>query len=266
MASVWYWTHVYEKTRRFGAENDHEKAVIKKTNEIYPDYQNLDFDHDIRYHLSGYVTSRIFSIRLLPQTIAGVAPVWSQHLQHLRHLHLECSVQPWFDKHTMTFANRLESAQSWNTGFERLKNLRTLKLSGGGVISTYHALAVRPILMRNFGRFLLDDLLGDCRFPHLRSLTLTDWLVSEAGMTHLIHRHSEVLQSVTLERLSLFYTRPAIGHGWLRVAKAFGSCGKLFDICLQDLKCLFIKPNSPIEMRLGDIEAMYQEIRQNRSR
>ena len=260
MASAWYWTHVYEKTPRFRAETDHEKAVIKITS------QNLDVDHDIRYHLSGYVASRIFSIRLLPQTIFGVAPVWSQHLQHVRHLHLECAAHPRVDKQTMTFPNMLDSAQSWNTGFERLKNLRTLKLSGVSVISKHHALAVHPKLIPNFGRFRLDLMLEDCCFPHLRSLTLTDWPVSEACMTGLINRHSEVLQSVTLEHLMLVSREPDLRHGWLRVAKAFASCGKLFDICLQDLKVLLIEPIPPNEIHLEDIEAMFLEIRQNRTR
>ena len=266
MPSTWYHTHVYKKPRRLKLENDHEKAKTKKTTEIYEKYQNLDFDHDIRYHLSGYVASRIFSVKLLPQIMAGVAPVWSQHLQHLRHLDLECSVHPWIGDHDLTYRNLLQAAQSWNIGFERLKNLRTLKLSGGGFYNISSGLTNRPSLLLSFGSFRLDNMLESRHFSSLRSLTLKDWLVNKAGMISLISRHSEVLESVTLERISLSDRRLTEGHGWLQVAKALGSCSRLFDISLQDLNSYFIGPDTiKTEVLLQhDIESLYQEIGRNR--
>ena len=269
MPSIWYLTHVYKKTWQFGAEHDHEKAETKKARRIYAKYQNLDFDHDIRYHLSGYVASRIFSIRLLPQIMAVVAPVWSQHLQHLRHLHLECSVQRWVGNYIMLPIDQFESARSWKAGFERLENLQTLKLSGGGVSSIYETEAARQELLHNFGqhgRFQLDIMLEDCRFPHLRCLTLTDWPVFTASMIELISRHSEVLQSVRFERLSLCVKRVSDAHGWSQVAETLAKCDRLVDICLQDIRYQFFA--SIITTGLGfkdeDIGAIYHEIRQNR--
>ena len=269
MPSIWYHTHVYKTTWQFGAEDDHEKAEKKKASRIYAKYQNLDFDHDIRYHLSGYVASRIFSIRLLPQIMAGVAPVWSQHLQHLRHLHLECSVQRWVGNYIMLPIDQSESARSWKTGFERLENLETLKLSGGGVFSIDETEAAGQELLRNFcqrSRFPLDIMLEDCRFPHLRSLTLTDWPVFTASMIKLINRHSEVLQSVRFERLSLCVRRFSNGYGWFQVAEALGKCDRLVDICLQDIRYHFYGPDTTTELDFEDedISAIYHEIRQNR--
>ena len=294
MPSACYIQHTSEALRRFANEDGCETTGVR--NSFFIDQQHLAFDHDIRYHLDEHIRAKFSGLKLTPQAIASVTPTWSQHLQHLRHLHLECLVEKqasW--RRNNTRSALLQGAQSWSAGFERLKNLQTLTLSGGGgfdsikdrIDSTEYIIAFR-------GPFDLDDMLRDCHLPHLRSLTLTDWPVTEGCMIRMINRHSRMLQTVRLERLSLFDQDIPRGHGcspqywyrdrsrettcpmcgafpnvesWLRVAKSFGSCERLFDISFESLKCHFFAPAFvDVYLRIEDIKAMYQEVWQNRPR
>ena len=287
--STWYSQHTSEVLRRFGKENGYRIPVLRSS--FFINEQHLAFEHDIRHHLNKHIYAKVSSLRLTPQVISSVTPTWSQHLQHLRHLHLECLVEEHVSRQSSSLAKLLQAAQSWNAGFERLRNLQTLTLSGGGgfdFLKDRTDFTQDVVLYRE--PFHLGDLLRDCYLPHLRSLTLTDWPVTEAGMICMIDRHSSTLQTVRLERLSLFdqdiprehgcspeywyidhsrTTCPVCGafpniESWLRVAKSFGSCERLLDISFENLICHFFAPAFvDVYLRIEDIKAMYQEVWQN---
>ena len=201
-------------------------------------------------HLPDLATSTVKSLKLPAMPLTAMAlGNWSDSIQHLKHLDIECDFFSELAADDEGSGNSwlINAARRWNSQLRRLTNLSTLQLTGKGAWTgvSYMVQAqgedATPVY--------LDDLIHGGELPRLNSLSLINWPVRESGLTNIICQHAGSLKVLELHRLSLDITQ----HGnfdeafiaWRRIAAVCAEYPTIKRLSFKNLKTHVICDEEP---------------------
>ena len=159
-------------------------------------------------HLPDLATSIVMSLKLPAMPITAMAlGNWSDSLQYLKHLDIECDffLELATDDEESGNSWLVNAARRWNSQLRRLTNLSTLRLTGKGGWTGVSLLAQGQ--SEDATPVYLDDLIIGGELPRLTSLSLINWPVREPGLTNIIRQHAGSLKLLEFHRLSLDITQ-----------------------------------------------------------
>ena len=189
-------------------------------------------------YLSEFVPPNLQSLKLVNQSFEydGSKPVyWAQSVRHLTHLDLECEVRSdlFFGVETKWLWS--EWAAILRHNLQNLPHLRILRLTQKEWSHTISRL-LDP-LSDDRAPCYFDEIIGDCKWEHLESLSLAHWPMRESALSDLIVRHAESLKSVEFGRLSLLRTKHSRNRAdaWQSIVAACSPYPKLKLIVLSQI-------------------------------